>query len=124
MRNLVMLLAALVVIGCLSFAFAGPENEQNGQTVENEIAELKSANLELKRQVAVLEERLARLEVLQNRSKDIPVEPDKHSTPKNWQRREFNGQPYYIVPLLDGLKAEVKTDDTTPHSFGWTKRSQ
>ena len=124
MRNLVMLLAALVVIGCLSFAVAGPDNERNGETVEKEIAELKSANLELKRQVAVLEERLGRLEVLQNRSKDVPVESEKGSTPKSWQRREFNGQPYYIVPLLDGAKVEVKTDDITPHGLGWTKRSQ
>jgi hypothetical protein len=27
--------------------------------------------------------------------------PDDKSIPRGWQKRYFNGQPYYIVPLVD-----------------------
>jgi hypothetical protein len=60
----------------------------------------------LKKQVTALEERVDRLEVeLRKITVSIPQAfPELKQLPKGWQRREFNGMPYYIIPLDVGAK--------------------
>jgi uncharacterized coiled-coil protein SlyX len=56
---------------------------------------------ELKKQVGALEQRIATLESkLQKLTLAIPQTfPDLKQLPKGWEKREFNGLRYYIIPI-------------------------
>ncbi len=59
----------------------------------------------LRKQVQVLEVRIGVLEKLleeRPRESDATVRPPSlhgRLVPENWSRREFNGMPYYVIPL-------------------------
>jgi TolA-binding protein len=61
---------------------------------------------DLKKQVRALEDKVASLESrLQQLTLTIPQTfPDLKQLPKGWQKYEFNGMSYYIVPLDQDLK--------------------
>jgi outer membrane murein-binding lipoprotein Lpp len=61
---------------------------------------------DLKKQVATLEEKVASLESrLQKITLAIPQTfPELKQLPKGWEKREFNGMSYYIIPLDQDLK--------------------
>jgi outer membrane murein-binding lipoprotein Lpp len=61
---------------------------------------------DLKKQVAGLEEKVASLESrLQKITVAIPQTfPELKQLPKGWEKREFNGMSYYIIPLDQDLK--------------------
>jgi outer membrane murein-binding lipoprotein Lpp len=61
---------------------------------------------ELKKQVAALEEKVASLESrLQKITVTIPQTfPELKQLPKGWEKHEFNGMNYYIIPLDQDLK--------------------
>jgi outer membrane murein-binding lipoprotein Lpp len=61
---------------------------------------------DLKKQVAALEEKVASLESrLQKITVAIPQTfPELKQLPKGWEKREFNGMSYYIIPLDQDLK--------------------
>jgi len=63
----------------------------------------------LKKQVAVLEYRVEKLEAaIQKITVSIPQGfPELKQLPKGWQRREFNGIPYYIIPIDTGVKVQT-----------------
>jgi len=56
---------------------------------------------ELKKQVGALEQRIATLEnKLKKLTLAIPQTfPDLKQLPKGWEKREFNGLKYYIIPI-------------------------
>lgn len=61
---------------------------------------------DLKKQVAALEEKVASLESrLQKITLAIPrTFPELKQLPKGWEKREFNGMSYYIIPIDQDLK--------------------
>jgi hypothetical protein len=56
---------------------------------------------DLQKKIAALEERVAGLEEkLQKVTVSIPQSfPNLKSLPEGWSRLEFNGLPYYVIPL-------------------------
>ena len=63
----------------------------------------------LKKQVVALEQRVKDLEVrLEKLTIMIPQTfPNLTQLPKGWEKREFNGREYFVIPI-DKDKAEVK----------------
>ena len=61
---------------------------------------------DLKKQVAALEQKVTSLESrLQQLTLTIPQTfPELKQLPKGWQKYEFNGMTYYIVPVDQDLK--------------------
>ncbi len=61
---------------------------------------------ELKKQVGALAQRIAILESkLQKLTLAIPQTfPDLKQLPKGWQKREFNGLEYYVIPIEQDIK--------------------
>ena len=61
---------------------------------------------ELKKQVGALEQRIAILEgKLQKLTLSIPQTfLDLKQLPKGWEKREFNGLKYYIIPIEQDVK--------------------
>lgn len=61
---------------------------------------------ELKKQVITLEQRVATLESrLEKLTLAIPQTfPDLKQLPKGWEKREFNGMNYYVIPIEQDLK--------------------
>ena len=89
-----LLLIGLTILMPLTLLALGATTDSNGDVK----AELKS----LKSQVTSLEKRVKSLETqLADRTlKDIPlIMPQKPQTPKEWRKRQFNGIPYYVIPL-------------------------
>jgi hypothetical protein len=56
---------------------------------------------EMRKQMASLEQRIAALEgQMEKLTLAIPQTfPDLKQMPKGWERREFNGMNYYIIPI-------------------------
>lgn len=72
--------------------------------------EKPEAGLEaLQKQVAALEAKVAALEKqIEKLSFSIPKSfPDLKQLPKGWERREFNGMTYYIIPINQDQKKEA-----------------
>ena len=89
-----LLLTALTILMPLTLLALGATTDSN----DNVKAELKS----LKSQVTSLEKRVKSLETqMTDRTlKDIPlIMPQTPQTPKGWRKRQFNGIPYYVIPL-------------------------
>ena len=81
--------AAVVVLG-MGAAAPAPSQESG------EIEQLKKDVAALRQRVEALEERLKGGKV---RPGVITPHPEPRQIPPNWIRREFNGNPYYIVPI-------------------------
>ena len=89
-----LLLIGLVILMPLTLLALGAKTESS----ESMQAELKS----LKSQVASLEKRVKSLETqLADRTLKYlqPTIPQMPQTPKKWRKRQFNGIPYYVIPL-------------------------
>jgi len=85
----------VLVIACLALGATGPEPGCN------------EAMIRLKQRVSMLEQRVERLE---KKLQAIPTgrrpatirptrPPGSQSRPQGWRRREFNGVPYYVIPI-------------------------
>ena len=89
-----LLLIALAIFMPLTLLALGAKTESS-ESIEAELKTLKS-------QVASLEKRIKTLEIqLADRAiKDVPlIIPQTPQAPKGWQKRQFNGIPYYVIPL-------------------------
>ncbi len=89
-----LLLIALAIFMPLTLLALGAKTESS-ESIEAELKTLKS-------QVASLEKRIKTLEIqLADRAiKDVPlIIPQMPQAPKGWLKRQFNGIPYYVIPL-------------------------
>jgi hypothetical protein len=110
-RKTTMLTAAALVGLATAWAWAAvSETEPEGTS------EIK----QLKKQIADLEKRIERLE-RQRGSMAVPGRPFGFNAPvpRNWQRRDFNGQPYYLIPL-----GQTSSPETEPNGPGIRKGNQ
>ncbi|MHC4116615.1 MAG: hypothetical protein ACYSWO_03815 [Planctomycetota bacterium] len=85
----------LVVMAVLVMGARDPDHSN-----DDSIARLRARISSLERRVAGLEKKLqtstARPSI---RARPLPSPPSRRSLPKGWRRREFNGVPYYLVPV-------------------------
>ncbi|MCP4261943.1 MAG: hypothetical protein GY774_31240 [Planctomycetes bacterium] len=94
-----LLLIGLAILIPLTVLALGAKTESS-ESVESELKSLKS-------QVASLEKRVKTLEIqMADRAlKDLPfIIPQKPQVPKGWRKRQFNGIPYYVIPLQQNPK--------------------
>ena len=90
----------MVGLCILSIVFAGDVEQEKSIPPESNDSDLEAVVEGLTNKIVALEKRI---EVLEE-SRQIPfVNPPiitiPRSVPKAWRKREFNGMPYYIVPL-------------------------
>jgi hypothetical protein len=86
--------AALLVTTFLVMGAAGPHPE------DDSISALKARISSLEQRVDNLEKKLQTRPVRTSSAIRRPSRPPrKWSPPKRWRRKEFNGIPYYLVPL-------------------------
>jgi outer membrane murein-binding lipoprotein Lpp len=93
-------LIGLIVLACVVFAGLAASQDRE----DDPARQVES----LKKQVAALEDRVAKLEAaIQKITVSIPQGfPELKQLPKGWRRREFNGIPYYIIPIDSGAKVQ------------------
>ena len=92
----ILLLIGLVILIPLTLLALGAKTD----SYDNVKSELKS----LRSQVKSLENRVKIMEVqllAERAPKDLPLTIPRQipQTPKGWQKREFNGIPYFVMPL-------------------------
>jgi len=101
-----LLLICLVILIPLTVLALGANTESN-ESVEAELRVLKL-------QVKSLEERIETLEtklLAEKAPKELPliIPRQMPQTPKGWRRKEFNGIPYYVIPLDQSSKIKKTT---------------
>lgn len=94
-------LAACSVVGIWLRASETPKPNGNDAPVIQQLLD----------RVAKLEARVAKLEQRQPKMV-VPYSQPVPSVPRDWERREFNGQTYYIVPL-DATRAGASSGGNT-----------
>lgn len=89
-----LLLIGLAILMPLTLLTFGAKTESS-ESVEAELKSLKSQVESLEKRVITLEAQMAdrTLKYLQ------PTIPQMPQVPKEWRKRQFNGIPYYVIPL-------------------------
>ena len=116
MKPFGIVLASALFIASTSFAAAPPATQPS---LEKENIALRTRVAELELKVAELQTRLTlerqtprlsvapavpgpyRFDLNQGRYTVAPVTPAQPALPPGWVTQQFNGQPYYLVPLAD-----------------------
>ena len=89
-----LLLIGLAILMPLTLLALGAKTESS-KNVEAELKSLKSQVASLGKRVTTLEPQLADRAI-----KDLPLTiPQTPQAPKGWRKRQFNGIPYYVIPL-------------------------
>lgn len=89
------IIVVIFVIFAVAIAYATGSREDKEQS---EVVLLKKRVAILEKKVDSLEKRLSEKE--QSLKLVIPPKfPEMQPLPEGWQQREFNGLPYYLVPL-------------------------
>ncbi len=99
-RTSLLLVAGAIVGATILYAGAAAPSSESAQ-----IEQLKKEVADLRQRVELLEERL-KSDLIPATTKDgkerpgvINPYPGLRQVPQNWHRGEFNGMPYYIVPI-------------------------
>ncbi len=125
----------LLVVGAVAGATLLYAGTAAPSSESSQIEQLKKEVADLRQRVELLEERLKN-DLIPATTKDgkerpgvISPYPSLRQVPQNWRRGEFNGVPYYIVPIdksqtppnetakpasPDNKAATPKTPDNTP----------
>ena len=95
---------ASVIACCFLAVVIAYAADDNGKQDQPGIASLKGKIEALEKRVAALEARqlgeLVTIDPLAQPSLPaVKTVPDGGTVPAGWQRREFNGMPYYLVPI-------------------------
>jgi hypothetical protein len=96
-RRFVPTIAVVLGLLCVTaiLALEQPAEDPASQPLAEQVKQLSDRVAKLEAQVAELKKRQPL--VVMRPSTAPPA--DSPRVPENWHRREFNGQPYYIVPL-------------------------
>ena len=100
-RLLVSIVGAFALL-CIAFAVAGVAHEEGGPKPVPDVQLLLKRLEALEARVAELEQRRATVVLSEAQ---VP-EPVGRELPKGWRKKEFNGIPYYIVPLQSSTDRE------------------
>ena len=91
-------IAAVVVLLIIAFLVMGATDPSHGR--DDSITQLKARISSLERRVESLEKKLQTSTVKRSSAaRRLPGPPRDQSLPRGWRRKEFNGVPYYLVPL-------------------------
>lgn len=101
-RFLAILSVSLVLLAVIGYADSKQANDE-----QDELTQLKQRIESLERRVAELEKQRMKI---QTQPKIIMPErlPPLQDVPGSWEKREFNGISYYIIPI--DQKQEVETE--------------
>jgi hypothetical protein len=94
--------AATCSVALVAIVLLGQRSDANDNAANRgapQLQQLQDRLAKLEARVAELEKRPAYVTVPK-----VPGPPSLQAVPKHWQPREFNGMPYYIVPLDVGRK--------------------
>ena len=100
-----LLLICLVILIPLTVLALGATTESN-ESVEAELRALRLQVKSLEKRVKILETKL----LIERAPKELPliIPHQIPQAPKGWLKKEFNGIPYYVIPLQKGSK-EIKS---------------
>jgi hypothetical protein len=91
----IVIAAVVLVIACLALGSPAADRER-----DDVIARLEQRIDALEQRVEMLEKRLQSVPVARRSAPIRPARPSvRPSHPRGWRRREFNGVPYYVIPL-------------------------
>jgi len=108
MKRAILFLAmgSILAVVTLCIAAASPGQAPDSSEVE----QLKKEVASLRERVESLERRLEDRTLMIPRGRVMPpmtIDPNTlpgfRSTPRDWKRFEFNGMPYYVIPIDGGL---------------------
>ena len=94
-------MAAVAAVLITTFLVMGAANPRHSKDSKDDpIILLKARISSLERRVENLEKRL-RISTARRSAPDVrrPVPRLPQSPPRGWRRKEFNGVPYYLIPL-------------------------
>jgi hypothetical protein len=90
-----LLLIGLTILMPMTLLALGATTDSN-EDIEAELKSLKSQVESLEKRVQTLETQL----MIDKAPKDFPlITPQPPQVPKGWRKRQFNGIPYYVIPL-------------------------
>ena len=98
----ILLLIGLTILMPLTLLALGATSDSN-DNVEAEFKSLKSQVESLEMRVKTLETQMAD-RMLKDLPLIMPQTPQMPRVPKGWRKREFNGIPYYVIPLQKNPK--------------------
>jgi len=100
MRRFLLLIGLVILIPLTVLALGATTESSDG--VEAELRALKLQVKSLEKRVKTLETKL----LAERAPKELPLIIPRQipQTPKGWKKREFNGIPYYVIPLQKNLK--------------------
>jgi hypothetical protein len=89
-----LLLVGLAILMPLTLLASGAKTESS-ESMQAELKSLRSQVESLEKRVITLETQMADRTLKYLR----PTIPQMPQTPKGWRKRQFNGIPYYVIPL-------------------------
>jgi hypothetical protein len=112
MKRFLLLISLVILIPLTVLALGATTESSDG--VEAELNLLKSQVKALEKRVATLETKL----LAERAPKDLPlvIPHQMPQTPKGWLKREFNGIPYYAIPLDHSRKNPKKIKSEKSHN--------
>lgn len=93
-----LLLIGLVILMPLTLLALGAKTDSN-DNVKAELKSLKSQVESLEKRVKTLETQLKADKAIKDFPLIMPQTPQMPQVPKGWRKRQFNGIPYYVIPL-------------------------
>ncbi len=93
----ILLLIGLTILMPLTLLALGAKTDSN-KSIEAELKSLRSQIESLEKRVITLETQMAD-RMLKDLPLIMPQTPQTPQVPKGWRKREFNGIPYYVIPL-------------------------
>ena len=111
MKRAILFLSTVCVLSLVVFcAGAAPDNDDD---TSSDIKALKKEIATLRQRVEALEKQLAERRVIIPRTPrgQVPglTPRDSQRTPEGWQKRYFNGVPFYIIPIDGRPKARARS---------------
>jgi len=98
MKRFLLLIGLAILMPLTLLAFGA--TTESSENIQAELKSLKSQVKSLEKRVIILETQLTdrTLKYLQ------PTIPQMPQVPKGWRKRQFNGIPYYVIPLKQNSK--------------------
>jgi seryl-tRNA synthetase len=115
MKRFLSLIGLAILVPLTLFALGA--KDRSSKSIQVELKSLRSEVASLEKRVERLENQLQQVsKVIKNYSVTIPQTfPRMPQVPKGWRKREFNGIPYYVIPLQQiPKKSPQRTRDNAP----------
>jgi hypothetical protein len=104
MRRSLLLIGLFILIPLTVLALGATTDSSNGVEAELKVLRLQVKSLE--KRVKTLETKLLAERTPEELPSVIPRQMPQ--TPKGWLKREFNGIPYYVIPLDQSQKNKTR----------------